>query len=112
MPPRTEMPRDIRHLQGQLRSAQKDVGAARKAGSWQAAFAGRRLCLSIKAALEEAQAEARLRVDDNLSDEALAGKLEEEAVDMPDEHLAIFVRAYCERHGLDMPRRIHAGGAS
>lgn len=92
-----------RRVEELLETSEASTGGAR--------VAALRAVVEVRAHLEVARA-AVAATDPDLDDETLAAKLEEEAVDMPDEHLAIFVRAYCERHGLDMPRRIHAGGAS
>jgi hypothetical protein len=92
-----------RQLLDLLDAANTTTGAARVA--------------AIRAATETRKAldiERDGDVGEELDDDALIAKFEEEAVDMPDEHLAVFVRAYCERHALDFPRRVHAGhgGAS
>lgn len=111
MPAKAEMPKGLAYLRAQLRGVNSDLRAAVKANSWQAAAALRRLALQIKAALEESEAAARAASDD-LDDAQLLEHFESEAQHMPDAHLEPFVRAYVDRHGLDWPRRVHAGGTS
>jgi hypothetical protein len=45
-----------------------------------------------------------------MSDAEVVIAIEDSIPDMPDEHLALYVRGYCTRHGLEMPRRVVAGG--
>ena len=59
-----------------------------------------KLTAAIKAA--ESQGE--------MSDAEIRQSIEDQIPDIPDEHLALYVRGYCERHGLPMPHRSVAGG--
>lgn len=59
-----------------------------------------KLTAAIKAA--ESQGE--------MSDAEIRQSIEDQIPDIPDEHLAIYVRGYCERHGLPMPHRVAVGG--
>jgi hypothetical protein len=45
-----------------------------------------------------------------MSDAEVRAAIEDSIPDIPDEHLAIYVRGYCTRHGLPMPHRSVSGG--
>jgi hypothetical protein len=45
-----------------------------------------------------------------MSDAEVRLAIEDQIPDIPDEHLALYVRGYCERHKLPMPHRSVSGG--
>jgi hypothetical protein len=109
MAAKTEMPQGLAFLRTQLSETEADVAAAVAAGSWQAVFAGRRLVLQIRSAIEDAEAVEAAQAM-SLAPEEAREKMAEAAADMPDEDLVVFVKAYCDRHELDWPKRVIVGG--
>jgi hypothetical protein len=58
----------------------------------------------LNLAIEEAKGQGEMTNDE------IVASITDQIPDIPDEHLALYVRGYCERHKLPMPHRSVSGG--
>ncbi len=103
-----DMPDDLKVLVKQRTRIERQIRGAEKAHSFQACAALERLLLLINGRLDALR--RSLADEEELDDDTLAEKLAEQAVDMPDQHLMVFVEAYCDRYALPVPLRVVQGG--
>jgi hypothetical protein len=68
-----------------------------------------KLAVSLRGQLQAAERIAEAAAS-SLAPEEAREKMAEAAADMPDEDLVVFVKAYCDRHELDWPKRVLVGG--
>lgn len=102
-----EMPDDLKALVKQRAQLERQIRGAERAHSFQACAALGRMLLLINGRIDALR---RSHEEEELDDDTLAEKLAEEAVDMPDQHLMVFVEAYCRRYALPVPMRVVQGG--